>query len=174
MTTFVIDQDTSGFSITLKPGPPGLAFDVSGVQGSFDATITADGAVDLDAPLDGRFEMDVRRLDLGNRVLTFGAKRFLSGGLDDASVVGELVEARSDDGRTFDADLVLHVRGRSIPVHGTCVFDAGPDGTLRVTGGAVCDPRAFGVALPPLVRPDAHVRWDLHLAAVPAELRGAA
>lgn len=174
MTLHQIDQDASGFTITLQPGPPGLAIEVSGVQGAFEATVAPDGTVDLEAPLSGRFEMDVHQLDLGNRFLTAGAKRFLSGGATRATVVGELVEARSDDGRTFDADLVLHVRGRSIPVNGTCVFEVAGQDALRVTGGAVCDPRAFGVALPPLVRPKARVRWDLQLTAVPASLPGVA
>ena len=178
MTSYAIDQDTSAFAITLRPGPPGLRIEVGGIEGSFDATITADGAVDLGAPLAGRFEVDVEQLELGNRLLTAGARRFLSSGSGAggarATVVGELVEARSDDGRHFDADLVLRVRGREVPVTGTCTFDGGVVGTLHVTGEATCDPRALGVALPPLVRPTAHVRWDLRLAAVPATVAGAA
>lgn len=69
---------------------------------------------------------------------------------------------------------MLRVRGREVPVTGTCTFDGGVVGTLRATGEATCDPRALGVALPPLVRPTAHVRWDLRLAAVPATVAGAA
>ena len=178
VTSYAIDQDASAFAITLRPGPPGLRIEVGGIDGCFDATITANGTVDLDAPLAGRFEVDVEQLDLGNRLLTFGARRFLSSGNDHtgerATVVGELVEARSTDGRHFDADLVLRVRGREVPVTGTCTFDAGVVGALRVTGEATCDPRALGVALPPLVHPTAHVRWDLRLAAVPATVAGAA
>jgi hypothetical protein len=174
VTSHRIDQDASGFTINLQPGPPGLAIEVSGVQGGFEVTVTPDGRVDLDAPLSGRFEMDVHQLDLGNRFLTAGAKRFLAGGETRATVVGELVDARSDDGRTFDADLMLHVRGRSVPVEGTCVFSVADDDVLRVTGSAVCDPRAFGIALPPLMRPKARVRWDLHLIAAPVTRHGAA
>ena len=162
VTSYDIVSEETRFEMGTRPGIPGMSVRISGVTGTFDATIVG-GAVDLDQPAHGEFTLHVDELRAGNAFVTAGVRQWL-GREDGTAVRGEVTEVRARDDRRYDLLMRIHLLGRTVPLKGTGRLSVRPTGTLEATGVTMCDPRAFGVPLPPLVNLMVHVRWRLVLA----------
>lgn len=164
MTAFEIDTEHTSFSVSFRPGFPGLGAKVRGVRGHFEASVDGGGVVDWSSSIHGSFTMEVADLHLGNRLLTTGARQVLSRALDEP-ISGALREVEppkvAGDDR-FTAALSIRFGGRDVPLRGKGRFETTADG-FRVAGTTLADPRSFGVPLPPLVALMCHVRWRIHL-----------
>lgn len=161
MTSYEIVSDETRFEMGTRPGIPGLSVHISGVQGSFEATLV-DGRIDLEQPAHGSFSLLVDELRAGNAFVTAGVRQWL-GREDGTAVRGELTEVRLLDDRRYDLLMRIDIRGRAVPLKGVGRVSVRPTGLLEVAGTTMCDPRAFGVPLPPLLNLMVHVRWRLVL-----------
>jgi hypothetical protein len=163
VTSYDIVSEETRFEMGTRPGIPGLSVRISGVQGSFEATIT-DGAVDLAQPAGGAFELLVDELRAGNAFVTAGVRQWL--GRQDGTVVrGEVTEVRARDDRRYDVLMRIDILKRTVPLKGVGRVSVRPTGLVEVAGTTICDPRSFGVPLPPLLNLMVHVRWRLVLSA---------
>lgn len=169
MADYRIDTERAAFDVTTRPGVPGIGARVSGVQGSFRATIAEDGAVDLDQPIAGAFSLTVGDLRTGNQWVT--ARIPWLGTSDRALMRGTITHARTTattarDGR-LELPLTIEVADRSVKLVGTGRLLVRPSGDVEAVGGTLCDPRSFGLPLPPLVNLMVFVRWRLFLEPFP-------
>ena len=164
--TYEIDSEQTRFEMGTRPGIPGLSVRISGVTGSFEATFV-DGAVDLTQPVHGEFAMHVDELRAGNAFVTAGVRQWL-GREDGTAVRGEVTEVRARDDRRYDLLMRIHLLDRTVPLKGTGRVAIRPTGPIEATGVTMCDPRAFGVPLPPLLNLMVHVRWRIVLTEAPA------
>jgi hypothetical protein len=164
-----IDSERAAFDVTTRPGVPGLGARVSGVQGSFRVTIDDDGAVDLTQPVAGAFSLTVGDLRTGNQWVT--ARIPWLGSSDRALMRGSITHARRTrdterDGK-LELPLTIEVADRAVKLVGSGRLLVRPSGDLEAVGGTLCDPRSFGIPLPPLVNLTVFVRWRLFLEPFP-------
>ena len=133
-----------------------------GLSGFFDAEVTADGAVDVTAPLAGTVELPVDRLSSGNPLYDREMKRridsrrhpTISGVLGSMQLSGAGGRYRMSGEVTF--------RGVTRPVEGEVAITAPDPQTLCLEGEHVFDVRDWGMEPPKLmllkVHPDVTVR----------------
>ena len=165
MPDFRIDSERASFDVTTRPGVPGISARVTGVQGSFRATFGDDGAVDLAQPVAGAFSLTVGDLRTGNQWIT--ARIPWLGPADKALIRGSIIHARPRPDGKVDLPLTLEVGDRTVKQVGTGQVVTRPAGTVEAYGGTLCDPRSFGIPLPPLVNLMVFVRWRLFLEPFP-------
>jgi hypothetical protein len=167
LTIYDIDRERTQFSVAFRPGIKGLGAKVTGVQGSFEATVDDDGAVDWDQPVHGAFTLAVRDLEMGNRFLTFGARQWLDPKRFEA-VRGEIrdVEPAGDDG--FTVGLQVFVKDMDVRIVGRGRFVVAEPGRITVRGSSMVDPRLFKVMTPPFLNFMVLVRWTIALTATDA------
>lgn len=162
VTTYAIDPEHTSFTVAFKPTLPGMRARVGGVRGTFDAAVT-DGAVDWDQPVAGAFSMHVDDLDVGNGLFTAGARTFLDR-TRNREITGTLAGVTPEGPHAFTCDVAITLADRTVRVRGRGRFHTDADGDeIRVAGRTLCDPRAFGVPLPPLVNFMVNVHWKLAL-----------
>ncbi len=162
MSRYEIVTEHTTFHVSTRPGMPGVGARVSGVTGQFDAAISDDGAVDLDEPVTGSFTLTVDDLETGNRLVNAGVRQFL-GSRSEVAVAGRILSAKArDDGRT-QLSMAVDIRHRTVKLVGMGRLRLDHEGRLEAAGDTMCDPRAFGVPLPPLVNLMVHVRWRMVL-----------
>lgn len=174
MARYEIVTDKTQFEVTTRPGIPGLGATVSGARGSFEVTFGADGRPDVTAPIGGEFTMAVGDLRTGHQLVNAGVTRWLAG-RDQAAISGTITEARARDDGRFDLLMTVEVRNRTVPLRGVGRVeltserdrDEGKD-AVEAIGTTMCDPRSFGIPLPPLVNLMVHVRWRISLAEPPS------
>ena len=165
MPDFRIDSERASFDVTTRPGVPGISARVTGVQGSFRASFTDDGSVDLTRPVAGAFSLTVGDLRTGNQWIT--ARIPWLGPADKALIRGSITHARPRADGKADLPLTLEVGDRTVKQVGTGHVVTRPAGTVEAYGGTLCDPRSFGIPLPPLVNLMVFVRWRLFLEPFP-------
>ena len=161
MTSYGIVSDETRFEMGTRPGIPGLGVRISGVQGSFEATFV-DQQVDLDQPVSGEFTLLVDELTAGNAFVTAGVRHWL-GREGGTAVRGTITEVRARDDHRYDVLMKIDIRDRMVPLKGVGRVSFRPTGLIEIAGTTMCDPRAFGVPLPPLLNLMVHVRWRLVL-----------
>ena len=165
MPDFRIDTERASFDVTTRPGVPGISARVTGVQGSFRATFADDGTVDLTHPVAGAFSLTVGDLRTGNQWVT--ARIPWLGPADRALITGSITHARPRRDGKIDLPLTLEVGDRTVKQVGTGQVVTRPAGTVEAYGGTLCDPRSFGIPLPPLVNLMVFVCWRLFLEPFP-------
>ncbi len=158
----MIATDETKFDVTTRPGIAGVGARVTGVRGTFEASFDDEGKADLDQPLTGDFSMAVGDIGTGNQLLTAGVKRWL-GDAKQTAVQGRISDVRGRPDGRLDFAMHIDVKGRHVPLVGTGRIHVRPNGQVEATGGTLCDPRAFGLPLPPLLNLVIHVRWRLLL-----------
>lgn len=163
MAHWRVDPDRTRFRISFRPGPPGMSVHISGVTGTFEATVDEAGRPDLSRPLTGSFAMTVDDLQLGNTLLTTAVRRWL-GGSDEVAVTGRIGEI-SPAGDAYELVVELGLRGQTHRLAGISRTERTPEGDLVVIGGTVVDPRRLGVPIPPLVPLRSRADWTIHLGA---------
>ncbi len=163
MPRYEIATDETKFDVTTRPGIPGVGARVTGVRGMFDATFDEDGKVDLTHPVTGEYTMSVGDLGTGNQLLTAAVRRWL-GDAEQTAVQGRIGDVRARADGRLDFSMHIDMKGRHVPLVGTGRIHMRPNGQVEATGGTLCDPRAFGLPLPPLLNLVIHVRWRLLLA----------
>jgi len=169
---YEIDPDRTQISIGTRPGLPGLGARVSGVRGSFDAAVAADGTIEGSSPITGELTATVDHIETGNQLVANAMARWpeAAAGL---LVHVTVAEVRRSAGNTTDrldrVDVVMNasVGGRVADLVGGGRLRALEHGAIEAAGVTLCDPRAFGISLPPLLNLIVHVRWRLTL--VPTE-----
>lgn len=162
VSRYEIATEHTSFHVSTRPGMPGVGARVRGVTGHFDATISDDGVVDLDRPVTGSFTMTVDDLETGNRLVNAGVRQFLGSG-SEVAVAGRILGATArDDGRT-QLSMAVTIRERNVKLVGMGRLRLDHEQRLEAAGDTMCDPRAFGVALPPLVNLMVHIRWRIIL-----------
>ncbi len=161
MPDFRIDTERASFDITTRPGIPGLGARVSGVHGSFRATFADDGSIDLTQPVAGAFSLTVGDLRTGNQWIT--ARIPWLGSSDKALIRGSITGARPRSDGKVDLPLTIEVGDRRVRQLGSGRVANRPDGSTEAFGGTLCDPRSFGIPLPPLISLSVFVRWRLFL-----------
>ena len=165
MARYDLDPERTQLSVGTRPGLPGLGARVSGVRGSFEATHTAAGSVDLGAPITGELTAIVDGIETGNQLVADAVARWsgASSGLTVQVTISAVRPVGDDDaGRV---EVVLHaVAGeRAADLVGSGRVRALEGGAIEAAGVTLCDPRAFGISLPPLLNLIVHVRWRLTL-----------
>jgi len=162
VTTYAIDREGTHISVAFRPGIKGLGARVTGVEGSFEATVDDDGTVDWDAPVRGDFTMAVRDLELGNRFLTFGARQWLDPRRFE-SIRGELREVEPTGTDGFTAGLQVYVKDMDVRIVGRGRFVVAERGRITVRGSSMVDPRTFKVMTPPFLNFMVLARWTIAL-----------
>ncbi|MEZ5144096.1 MAG: hypothetical protein R2726_16480 [Acidimicrobiales bacterium] len=162
MTAYDIDRERTHFSVAFRPGIKGLGARVTGVEGTFEATVDDDGVVDWDRPVHGSFTMAVRDLEMGNRFLTFGARQWLDPRRFE-SVRGELRDVEPNGADGFTAGLQVYVKDMDVRIVGRGRFVVVERGRITVRGTSMVDPRAFKVMTPPFLNFMVLARWTIHL-----------
>lgn len=165
MPDFRIDTERASFDVGTRPGIPGLGARVTGVQGSFRATFGDDGAVDLTQPVAGAFSLTVGDIRTGNRWIT--APIPWLGPADRALIRGTITDARPRADGKVDIPITVEIGGRTVRQVGTGQVMTRPTGDVEAFGGTMCDPRSFGIPLPPLISLTVFVRWRLFLEPFP-------
>ena len=165
MPDFRIDSERASFDVTTRPGIPGLGARVTGVQGSFRASFADDGSVDLAQPVAGAFSLTVGDLRTGNQWIT--ARIPWLGPADRALIRGSITHARPRADGKVDLPLTLEVGDRTVTQVGSGQIVSRPTGIIEAYGGTLCDPRSFGIPLPPLISLSVFVRWRLFLEPFP-------
>jgi hypothetical protein len=160
-----IDPERASFDVTTRPGIPGIGARVSGVQGSFRASFADDGTVDLAQPVAGAFSLTVGDLRTGNQWVT--ARIPWLGPADKALIRGSITHARPARDEKVEFPLTIEVGDRTVKLVGNGRIITRPSGSVEALGGTLCDPRSFGVPLPPLVTLMVFVRWRLFLEPFP-------
>lgn len=168
MPDYRIDSERASFDVTTRPGIPGLGARVTGVQGSFRASFDGDGTVDLTQPVAGAFSLTVGDLRTGNQWIT--ARIPWLGPADKALIRGSITHARSRSDGKVDLPLTLEVGDRTVTQVGSGQLVTRPSGTIEAFGGTLCDPRSFGIPLPPLITLSVFVRWRLFLEPFPDDI----
>jgi hypothetical protein len=147
--------------VRTRPALPGLLIPVDEVVGAVQLSVaTSDGT---ESEVHGRLHLRVRALGAPNPLIGTALERWL-GRERDLAVTVEIGGIRARPDGRHDVALVAELRHRRVPLTGTGRFDRRPDGTIEGAGTTLCDPRSFGVALPPLVTLIVPVRWRLVLA----------
>jgi len=157
-----IDTDAASFTVRFRPGMPGVGARVSGVQGSFDATMDADGRVDLSAPVGGSFTLHIDELQMGNRVLTAATRRWLAGD-DEVAVQGAIDDVRPAGDGTYQMALAMTMRHHTYHLSANGSLRATVGDNLAVTGTTEVHPSEVGVPIPRFLPPTVVVAWDLLL-----------
>jgi hypothetical protein len=165
MSTYRIVSDRTRFDVSTRPGMAGLGARVSGIHGWFELSTHADGTPDLAGPVDGALTLVVDDVRTGNQLVS-ESSRALLGEADEIVATIQVSELRAptdpgDDRR--DVVMVVEVAGREVKLVGTGRVVVRPDATIEATGATLCDPRAFGISLPPLLNLVVQVRWRVTL-----------
>ncbi len=149
-------------SLRFQPSVPGMRARITGMGGSFHATVAEDGTVDWDAPVSGRFELKVADISLGNRFLTGGAKLFLDPKRYE-SISGELLGIEPDGVTGFKTMVRISIKDLDVTVAANGVFDVRAHDDITVHGRTISDPKDFGVIMPPFLNFLVHVKWKIEL-----------
>jgi hypothetical protein len=165
---FEIDPDRTQVSVGTRPGLPGLGASVAGVRGWFDATLAADGTIDLGPPTTGELTATVDRIETGNQLVADAMARWpgASSGLSVHVAISDVRPLGDHDAGRVEVVLHAVVGERSADLVGSGRMRALDAGAIEAAGVTLCDPRAFGISLPPLLNLIVHVRWRVTL--VPA------
>lgn len=162
MSRWRIDSERTSFFVSFRPGLPGLGLRVTGVTGTFEATLDARGQPHLEHPIEGEFQMTVDDLSLGPPVFSRAVGSFL-GGDDEVAVRGWMgdVHPLGDDEYRFG--LRLHLRGNEDTIDAVGRTALLEDGTVKVHGTSEVDPRGLGVPIPRLIPLRCRAAWDLRI-----------
>ena len=165
MASYEIDPQASSIGLRFSPGLPGMGARGTGLRGTFDAVIGDDGVVDWSSDVRGSFELAVTELSLGDspghRLATMGTRAWLDPSRYER-ITGEIDGIEPDGPDRFACSVTIAVKDLEVTMRSTGRF-ALVEGRPRATGRTVCDPRAFGVLVPPFLNLLVHVRWDVVL-----------
>lgn len=162
VTRYRFDPAQAVFNVATRPGLAGLGVKVVGVTGSIEMTLDASGTLDLRRPVVGAFEVTLDNIATANQLVSAAGRQFF-GGDDTAIVRGDISGAESDGVDRYRIAMTLHARDRDVAVGGSARLVSRPTAALEATGDTMCDPRAFGLPLPPLVNLMIHTRWRVAL-----------
>ena len=167
MIRYQIDPERTRLTVATRPGMPGLGARVREVRGWLDAAVEpdGDGAIGLRAPAAGHLTAEVDAIETGNQLVTAAVDRWLGVGRALSIAVAFDVRPRAD-GRV-DVPMQVTVLDRVVELVGSGRVRPLDDSALEADGVTLCDPRAFGISLPPLLNLIVHARWRLTL--VPRE-----
>lgn len=166
MTHYDIDPAATRFDVRFHPGLPGMGARVTGVRGSFEATVGPDGAVDLSRPVSGEFSLAVDELETGTWLVTIAVRRWL-GQDEQVAARGVITDVApdpdADDAGTYRLGLDLTMKGETHHLVATGHVTPNGEGPLEVTGGLRVHPSEVGMPLPSFSPPTVEVAWHLVL-----------
>jgi hypothetical protein len=161
MPRFEIDPERSRFTVATRPGMPGLGARVGNVRGWLDAAVDGDGSIDLAVPVAGQLTAEVDGIETGNQLVASAIDRWLGDGRTMSIAVSFDGQPRPE-GRV-DVPMKVTVLDRVVELVGSGRVRPAGDGAIEADGVTMCDPRAFGISLPPLLNLIVHVRWRVTL-----------
>ena len=165
MARYRIVPDRSGVVIDARSNVHGIHNRATGIEGSVEFAVLADGNLDVSAPAAARLTLAVDRLRARNPLETAELRRRI-----DARgfpvITGQLAELRAtDEAGSYLArgDVTFH--GVTLPAEDEIRVTELDDGSLRIEGTHEFDIRAFGMEPPRVlmmrVEPVVTVRLDL-------------
>lgn len=163
MQHFEIITERTSIDVRFDPHLPGLGARATGLTGYLKGMVDDEGMVDISRPVSGEFTVLVGDFDLGNRLITYAAKKWL-GRESDLAVRGHLGGFKPlRDGR-FEATVVSQLKGLHYELAGEGTLRRHCSRTLVLNGLTRLHPRDVGVPVPRFGIPWVHVHWDIALA----------